>query len=147
MHPASIDGEWSGHYQYGEGYPFTHRGRRKRFTIDWRLSDGVITGTCIDDLVKESLTQPATIDGTFDKRSVRFTKRYACLLQRDAENYLRITPEEPSYEVHYAGRLRKRLFGDKTWFSGRWHIEVLYYDRKKLPRIHILRGNWKMYRT
>jgi hypothetical protein len=102
---------------------------------------------CIDDLVKESLTQPATIEGTFEKRLVQFTKRYACLLQKDAENYLRIIPEEPSYEVHYKGRLGKQLFGDKTRFSGRWYIEVLYYDRKNLPRIYILRGTWKMYRS
>ncbi|HLK29834.1 MAG TPA: hypothetical protein VKT28_14745 [Puia sp.] len=144
MHLKTIEGKWAGSFTYGHGYPLKQIGSSVPFTIDLKYKDGLIKGICIDDLVEELMLKPATIEGSFENRSILFIKRYSCNITRDINNKLIAEHNEPAVGIQYVGKLRRKFFSRKYFFKGEWDISGSFLDETGIARYYTAVGKWSM---
>ena len=144
MDLEQLNGEWTGFFVYGNGYPATYREKKNDFTIVVNGADGMIKGECTDVFVRKYFTSPATIDGSFENGAVTFIKRYPSLLTIDENEKVTVFPDRPSHEVLYTGHVYKKLFSRKIYFKGRWDISGSFLDEDKNARYYTFGGTWEM---
>lgn len=140
----NLTGHWKGKYTYGAGYPSEYIGKSAAFEIELLDDNGILTGTCVDELVKMKEGNASYIIGTFREKAINFKKRYKFHFALGDTGLSE--PEEgvTSDGVDYKGRLRKKFFSRRLYFSGDWRIVMKYRDDNDLPQTCTCRGTWKM---
>lgn len=139
-----IEGRWKGYYKYGEGYPKTDKNKKHFFIIEIINKNGLITGTCVDDLSKQFFDTPATIEGMAEEYSIFFILRYPNLLTYDEANQLIVDPEKPSSDIQYTGSFKKRFFSNRYYLEGNWEISGSGLDENGEPWYSYSDGYWQM---
>src|SRR5436190_17467396 len=101
MSKVSVEGKWVGKLSYGRGYPAEYRAKSLCFVINILATNDLVKGDCDDDITKELLLKPASIEGTYKNKSIHFIKRYPCLVTFDEKENLKAIPTEPSPDIQY----------------------------------------------
>ena len=143
----NLTGHWKGKYRYGQGYPAPHFGKSETFEFDIVDQDGTLSGTCIDELVKARPGNESYILGTFKQNQIVFKKRYKFHFVFDETGAMVIDDKLKFDGVDYKGRLRKRFFTRKVYFSGEWSITGELKDENNLTQSFVCKGTWKMSKT
>jgi len=144
MPELSIDGKWIGKLSYGKGYPIEYAAKTVSFVINILINNDLINGNCEDDITKQLLLTPASIEGIYKNKSIHFIKRYPCFITFDEKGNLKAVPTEPSPEIQYDGRLIKKFFSGKKYFKGNWKISGSFLDGNGLAQYYTVGGNWTM---
>jgi hypothetical protein len=140
----SIEGKWTGHFKYDQGFPFHIQTRYVYFTIELFDKNGVITGTCTDDHTQHLKIDPATISGTYKDNSIVFIKKYPCFFTLDKNNQMVILHDRPAQDVEFFGRLKKRLFSSEYYFQGKSKATVKYTNKMGIEKNHDFWTTWSM---
>jgi hypothetical protein len=143
----SIEGRWDGQALYGNNYPREYRNKILSFTADLWFDGEILKGNCEDDLTKELLLKPATIEGTYKNGSLHFIKKYPCLIIRDEKNMLKANHLEPSFEIQYSGKMHRELFSRMEYSKGIWDIKASLIDKDGITHHYTIGGKWKMKRV
>lgn len=140
----NLTGRWSGKYKYGDGYPKEVSGTTENFVIDIIDLNGNITGSCLDPVVTDIENNDAVIEGSFKDRVISFIKRYKyqSLFNDDGTTFF--DPAVPSCDIHYTGRLYKRIFSRTPYFSGEWLINSAWTDENGNEMLSCGEGTWTM---
>lgn len=142
----NLTGHWSGFYTYGSGYPKSLIGKSEPFEFFIVDKEGSISGSCIDNVVKDVINNESYIIGTFTNKFIKFKKRYKIHTGID-ENGNNISDyESKSDGVDYIGTLKRKLFSKTYFFKGEWSIKSLVDTAEGKPIYYISRGKWKMKR-
>ncbi|MBC7937088.1 MAG: hypothetical protein H7Y86_17195 [Rhizobacter sp.] len=140
----SIEGNWVGQLTYDESYPPEYRNEILYFTMKLWREDGILRGTCEDDITKELSLNPATLEGTYDNDVIYFIKHYPCLIIVDEENNVKADMSKPSVAIQYLGQLRKKVFSSKYYLKGAWDISGSYLNESGRAEYYTMGGNWTM---
>jgi hypothetical protein len=143
----NLTGLWEGKYTYREGYPTQYVGRSEPFEFDIVDKDGTLSGTCIDELVKAKEGNESYIIGTFKQNEIAFKKRYKFHFAVDESGSFILDDKLKFDGVDYKGRLYKKFFSRKPYFSGEWNITCEFKDENNLTQTFICKGTWKMSKT
>lgn len=139
----NLTGHWKGTYTYGRGYPENLIGESEPFEFVINEVNGLFTGTCIDNVVKEKQGNESFIEGDFKAKKIRFKKKYKYHLALDESNSLVQQDDIKSDGVDYAGRLYRKFFFGKRYFSGQWRIITTYKENNRI-RTYTCGGRWRM---
>ena len=142
----SLNGKWIGQLTYDRSYPAEYRNKILKFEIGLTEENGVINGSCEDNLTRDLHLQPATIIGTYQSREINFIKRYPCRITLKENNVLIAQHHEPPIEIYYTGTLHQRLFSKKDFFKGTWNITQSFADERGNVRFYKIGGKWTMAR-
>lgn len=71
----NLTGNWKGKYTLGNGYPLILQGTSSPFTISLLDEAGIITGTCIDPIVKAKAGNESVIQGTLPEQFTALRKK------------------------------------------------------------------------
>jgi hypothetical protein len=145
MSEVAIEGTWKGKITYGKTYPPSYRNKITTFTMDLRLNDKILSGTCEDDITKKLLLRPAIIEGVFSNYTLHFVKIYPCLILSDDQGNVQADPSKPAQAIQYNGSLYMKyfLFG-KVYFKGYWDISGFYTDSNGVNRAYTIGGKFRM---
>jgi hypothetical protein len=113
-----LTGRWKGKYKYGEGYPSSVVGTSGWFEIDLIDNEGIISGSCIDELVSSIEGNESTIDGTFSNNFMSFIKKYKYYTFIDDLGKQVLMEDIKVDGIHYTGRLFRKFFSGKKYFKG-----------------------------
>src|SRR5688572_19165181 len=113
MAVPKIEGKWVGFYSYGKSYPKEFQRKKTPFTLEIVNTDGLIKGICDDEFTLSLFGKPASIEGSAEKYSINFIKKYPGLLTLDENSQPIAIPGEPSLDIQYTGSLQKKFFSNK----------------------------------
>jgi len=147
MNEASPQGQWEGHFTYGEGYTAAFQEKKVRFALDIQVEDGVLTGYSTDSRTQGLFKEPAKIEGRVDGDSIAFIKRYPCLVTSDQDGNSILVPEQPSLDIIYAGKLHKSFLFNRYYLKGSWKITGSIPNRRGQMVQYVYRGDWKVKRV
>jgi hypothetical protein len=103
MAKYSIEGKWIGKLNYINNYPEEYSGKELDFEITITVDGDFFKGTCVDDITKELVLQPATIEGIFRNNEILFMKYYPCSVILDENQKLMANSSSPSHGIQYVG--------------------------------------------
>jgi hypothetical protein len=98
MAKYSIEGKWIGKLNYINNYPEEYSGKELDFEITITVDGDFFKGTCVDDITKELVLQPATIEGVFRNNEILFMKYYPCSVILDENQKLMANSSRPAME-------------------------------------------------
>jgi len=106
--PKDLSGKWKGEYTLGPEYEIDE-GKSFEFLLELNDKNGIFTGVCIEDELKEKLSKPITISGFWKKGLISFTKHYPFLFyyNEDGEFIIDKTKQHP--EIIYTGNYNAEL--------------------------------------
>jgi hypothetical protein len=139
-----LAGNWEGFYTYGPGYPVNYQTRKEKFTLTLTVHDGIVRGELVDSYIKEYFTEPATVEGTLQDQVLSLVKRYPYFLGMDENEQVFVDQSEPSHEIHYIGRLKRKLFSRKILIEGTWDISGSFLDKQGNAFYYSVDGEWEM---
>jgi hypothetical protein len=144
----NLTGHWKGKFTYGKGYPLSLVGKSKRFEFDMIDNEGIITGTCIDEIVTSIPGNESNFEGIFNNNYISFVKRYKYNSILDNSNG-KISVHDVNFDgIQYTGRLFKRIFSKKVYFRGEWTITSAFRDKTNNKiSFFTIKGAWTMERT
>ena len=141
MIDPNFSGHWKGAYVYGEPYTNSIKGTKIAFEMELTVTDGKVTGTCVDDETKTFFDTPSSIEGVINNTTIHFVKRYPCFFSYAEGSELVLFPKLPSHEIHYSG-----LF-ENGQFSGSWEFKISYDLDAAGEMDYIGKGEWYMTRA
>ncbi|MEO7308834.1 MAG: hypothetical protein ABIX01_00435 [Chitinophagaceae bacterium] len=141
---TNISGRWKGFYTRGNGYSDVHIGKSAPFELDLYDKDGVITGTCVDEIVRAVAGNHCAITGSFSGGLISFKKIYKYHLALKRNGVLVQKETTATDGVDYAGNIKKQFFGGKLYFIGEWRINQFYDDGSGRIYKKVLEGTWRM---
>ena len=143
-----VKGKWEGYFNYGALYPEEFQAKTVAFTVEFNVDEnGMIKGTCTDEITKEMSLQPASIEGSIKDDTITFYKYYPCYLAVDKNNNTIMDPNKPSTGIQYNGRLIRKLFSRSYEIKGKWEILGTLMDEDGRPHIYTVDGTWQMKKT
>ncbi len=140
----AIDGQWQGHFTYGEGYTPDFRKQKVRLELNLINEGGNLQGTALDSVTRGLFREPAQLVGRVEGDSVAFIKRYPCLVTVDESGNSIVVPEQPSTETIFSGKLKKKLFSSKYFLQGEWKIEGSFINQWGTKSNYTYRGTWSV---
>jgi hypothetical protein len=140
----NLTGHWKGKYTYGKGYPSDLIGTSEPFEFEIWDEDGLFTGTCVDSVVSMSADNDSTIRGVFKDKKISFKKSYKYHFALSESNEPVIDETVKYNGVDYTGRLYRKFFFGKHYFSGRWSITAEYRDQINRIQTFKCEGTWSM---
>ena len=143
----NLTGHWEGKYTYGKGYPSQYIGKSEPFELEIIDNDGTLSGTCLDQLVKAKEGNESYIIGSYKEHEIAFKKRYKFHFSIDESGSLVLEDRVRFDGVDYKGKLYKKFFSRKLYFSGVWAIMCEFKDENNLSQTFICKGTWKMSKT
>ena len=142
----NLTGHWKGTYTYGLGYPHNLIGESEPFEFEIKDENGLVTGSCIDNVVEAKEGNESFIEGVFKEKKIRFKKRYKYHLALDESNELILQEDVKPDGVEYAGRLYRKFFFGEYYFSGQWRITLTHIENDRILT-HTCGGRWRMSRV
>ena len=142
----NLTGLWQGKYKYGRGYSNGIIGKVEPFQIYITDKDGIISGICLDEIVKAIEGNESSIEGYFNDNSISFLKKYRYHKFFDEEKS--VVPVDRIYSdgIHYRGKLKKRIFSKQLYFTGDWTITSEFTDENNQRHEYTCAGTWTMER-
>jgi hypothetical protein len=140
----NLTGRWKGKYTYGEGYPASVVGTSEWFEIELTDNEGLISGSCIDELVSSIEGKESTIDGTYSNNFISFVKKYKYYTFIDDLDRQVLREDIKVDGIHYTGRLFKKFFTGKKYFKGEWVHSATLIDDNNDKHPLVSNGTWEM---
>jgi len=142
----NLTGHWTGKYTYGREYQHQY-GKSEPFEFEIVDNSGHISGSCIDSLVRAKADNESYILGNFSGKEITFKKRYKYHFYIDETGNLVLDDAFTSDGIDYVGKLKKRFFSRKHFFSGKWSITTKFKDESGVDQLYISTGTWKMVKS
>ena len=140
----NLSGRWKGKYTYGSNYPATVVGTSEPFEFEIHDNNGVIRGTCVDNVVKAVVGNSSIIEGTFSDGLLIFVKKYKFHLGFDEDGKLALLDDVPPSDINYVGHFKKRFLSGKIYFTGEWQINFEWTDAAGNTFVSLGEGTWEM---
>ena len=140
----NITGRWIGKYTFGKGYYDSMIGKSDPFEFEIVDNAGSISGSCIDNVVKAVNGNESYIIGTFKNNKIAFKKRYKIHTAVDEFGNQVIMHRISTDGIDYSGKLKKKFFSRRIYFSGSWSITTWIEDD---PETHVYKGTWQIFRV
>jgi hypothetical protein len=141
----TIAGKWEGHYKYGTAYSLKYQATQATFTVEMSIDeDGIVKGTCIDDIIKKLSLSPASIEGLFENDTITFIKNYPCAIIIDEHDNTVALHDKPSHTIHYRGNLKRKMFSKKYFLEGVWDISGSFIDENGNAQYYTFEGTWML---
>lgn len=147
MDIEDINGTWKGFFTYGPDYPPEYQPIKEEFTLKLSVDNGIIFGSCVDTFTDKYFDEPATVEGTLVDGVLSLIKKYPYFLGTDENEVVFVDRTRPSHDVHYLGRLKRKLFSESYFVEGTWNIsgsylnengEALYYEQDGDFEMHMI---------
>ena len=143
----NLTGHWKGDYVFGKGYPKSVAGKSEPFDFFIVDNSGTISGSCIDDVVREVSNNESYIIGTFFEKVLKFKKRYKVHTGIDEKGNHVLDHDAKCDGVDYVGTLKKKMFSKTYYFIGEWSITSRVDNGTGGSQYFICGGKWKMKRV
>ena len=141
----NLTGLWKGKYTYGKGYPLSTLGKSESFEFDILDNNGSISGTCVDEIVKSRIGNESRIEGSFKDKYLIFLKKYKYPSYITDESTKDINLDNVQSDgILYTGKLYKKLFTRKAYFSGKWKTKTIFKDNLNKTHVSTAEGFWIM---
>lgn len=140
----NLTGTWKGQYTYGQQYPPHIAGTSDPFELRIKDENGIVSGHCIDNVVKAKVGNSSNIDGTFNDRFISFIKTYKYPAFIDGQTRLNFSEERTVGNIHYTGNLLRKFFSRKWYFKGEWIYAISIVDSQNRTYTSISKGTWSM---
>lgn len=132
--------KWRGQYFYGDSYSAAYRGRAVEFSVEWKVDDDTLQGTCTDEETQDFFAAPATVSGFRADNFISFVKRYPSAWHWDAAGKVHVNPKLPSAEIHYSGLLTNGCL------EGEWLVTTDLRATNTLVEQRVFQGTWFLHR-
>jgi len=142
-----LEGTWEGFYTYGPDYPEHFQSIKEDFTLKLTVKEGVIHGTFVDSYTKKYFDEPATVEGTLTDQTLSLVKRYPYFLGMNENDEVFVDKSMPSHEIHFIGRVKRKLFSNDFFVEGTWDISGSFRDAHGNARYYTDDGEWEMHRV
>jgi hypothetical protein len=146
MRNETLTGTWKGYYTYGWSYPLRFWFKKDVFEFQLEEKEGRFSGICIDPVVTEVKGNSCTVDGIIQGTYISFKKRYKYHYDVDGNDMSRISSLK-SDGVDYKGQLKMGLFSRKTFYAGKWKIEMIFKTDEGKEIASTASGTWKMWKA
>lgn len=110
-----------------------------------KVDNGIITGTLVDQYVQKYFTEPATVEGVLTEQSLSFVKKYPYFMGIDEDHEVFTDKSMPSHEIHYTGRIKRKLFSNRYFVKGKWEISGSFLDEHGNANYYTGEGKWQMH--
>lgn len=142
-----INGTWEGFFTYGLDYPEEYQSIREDFTLKISVENGIINGICVDTFTDKYFGEPATIQGTLTDRVLSLIKKYPFFLGTDENENVFVDNTRPSHDIHYLGRLKRKLFSEDYLVEGTWNISGSYLGEDGEGLYYTQDGDFEMHKV
>ncbi len=135
-----LSGQWYGSYTYGPSYGEKVDGERVDFSFLLEADGNEFHGKCIELEGVGASTEVSVVRGSFDGRTIRFTKEYETNTYLDADGVVHGHAGEWIYQLTYTGT----YLADSNSFAGNWEIREKATAKTMAPEILYGSGKWEM---
>src|SRR5690349_7472476 len=118
--PSNFEGQWAGHYGYGDQYPEVMQKQVVKFIAQLNMDGDEFEGFIKEDETN-GIPEISKIDGIIRGQKIVFAKTYARTYAVDKNGEREIVAEQPQIII-YSGLCNE----SKNKFTGQWKIEALY---------------------
>jgi len=122
----NLIGNWSGYYEYGEGYALPHFGERVNISVVLDGNNDKFIGTVKEDGSEYSVPLKATIQGFSEDQFVSFIKRYPKIPRIIESGSSELEMDNGSLEIEHVGSIDAKF----NSMYGSWTIIQDYEDEQ-----------------